>query len=216
MRQLTLVSLAILELTVVISGPVLISEKAMTENERHLNQTSALAQEFETQSEPERLREAAEALANVALAPEHDLKTRIQVRTKCLKLWLHLLELLDRSLDPNFDPSDVPERLVQPPPLPDGEVLRPGADPSRIPDSHARAEYEKAIKANRAKAKRYRMQVQLRPLNDQLTTEAESFIRNAYSPAAPDQKELSAAISEVKDPMRRAQLSNLLNPAPSH
>ena len=185
----------------------------MTENERYLKEAQTLAHEFEEQLEPERLRDAGMTLANVVLADEHDLKTRTQLRAKSLRLWLHLLDLLDRSLDPNFDPSDVPEKLVQPPPSPDGEVLRPGADPARIADPQARGEYEKAIAANRAKNKNYRIQLQLQRLNQQLTPQAETFIRNSYSSAIGDQKELSAAIDEVvKHPARKTQLAKLLKP----
>ena len=213
MRLPISLSLASLELAVLAGCAVPMSAKTMTENERYLKEAQTLAHEFEEQLEPERLRDAGMTLANVVLADEHDLKTRTQLRAKSLRLWLHLLDLLDRSLDPNFDPSDVPEKLVQPPPSPDGEVLRPGADPARIADPQARGEYEKAIAANRAKNKNYRIQLQLHRLNEQLTAQAETFIRNSYSSAIGDQKELSAAIDEVvKHPARKTQLAKLLKP----
>jgi hypothetical protein len=213
MRLPMTISLASMELAVLAGCAVPMSAKTMTENERYLKEAQRFAHEFEEQLEPERLRDAGMTLANVLLAEEHDLKPRAQVRAKALRLWLHLLDLVDRFLDPNFDSSDVPEKLVQPPPSPDGEVLRPGADPARIADPQTRALYEKAIAANRAKTKSYRLQLQLQRLNEQLTPQAERFIRNSYSSAIPDQKDLSAAIDEVtKHSARKAQLAKLLKP----
>lgn len=205
--------MAIIELAVLIGGSVQMSAKSMTKNETYLDQAQVLSRQFKDQSEPERLREASMALSNIVLAQEHDPGTRIQLRAKTLLLWLHLLEVLDDSLDPNFDPSAVPEKLVQPPESPDGEILRPGASPDRIADPIARAEYEKAIEANRAKQRKYRIQLQLHRLDGQLGSQAESFVLSAYSSTPSDQKELSAAINEViKHPARKARLLKLLRP----
>lgn len=188
----------------------------MAGNDRYLAEAQTLAKECEVQLEPERLREASVALANVGLAQEHDPRTRTQLRMESLLLWLRLLQLLDRSLDPNFNPADVPEKLVEPPPIPGGEILRPGADPSRIADPKARAQYERAIAANRAKNKNYQTQIHLRRLKEQLPSQAESFIRNSYSSAPGDQRELRTAIDQIiTDPARKAQLTKLLRPSHS-
>src|SRR5260370_12981561 len=94
--------------------------RPMTDNQKYLNEAQTRATEFETELEPERLRESSMALENVVLAKEHDTKTRTQFRANCLSMWLHLLQILDQFLDPNFNPKDVPENLVQPPPIPGG------------------------------------------------------------------------------------------------
>ena len=189
------------------------SAKSMTENEKYLNEAQVLAHRFQAEREPETLREASLALINVNLAREEELKTRNNVRERSLLEWLHVLDLLDGALDPHFDPADVPEKLVQPPPSPGGEVLRPGADPSRIADPKARAEYEKAIAANREKAAHYRVQTHLRRLDEQLEAQAESFMRDAYSPVPSDQRELRTAIEQtIQNPSRKAKLLKVLKP----
>ena len=183
----------------------------MSENEKYLKEAHAHTKEFEAQLEPERLRESSMALENVILAHEHDPKSRAQLRTDCLSLWLHVLQFLDRFLDPNFDPADVPTKLVQPPRTLGGVVYPPGADPAKIDDPNARAEYEKAIAANRAKADRYRLQTGLRRLNESIPPRAEAFIRNSYTSERHDQKELRTAIDTIiKDPRRKADLLKLL------
>lgn len=184
----------------------------MTDNQKYLNEAQARVKEFEAELEPERLREAYMALEDVILVQETDPKSRARLRTNALSLWLHLLQLLDRFLDPKFNPEDVPEMLVQPPPTTGDVVYPPGADPALIDDPKARAEYEKAIAANRAKADHYRLQINLRRLDERITPRAEAFIRNFYTPAAIDQKELQTAIDEIiRDPRRKAGLLKLLS-----
>lgn len=179
----------------------------MTENQKYLKEAHTHTKEFETQLEPELLRSAYMALENVILAQENDPKLRAQLRMDCLFLWLYLLQLLDRFLDPGFNPNDVPEKLVQPPPIPGGVVLRPGADPALIDDPKARAEYEKAIAANRAKAEQYRLQINLRRLDEQITLRAEAFIRNSYTFAPSDREEVKTAIlTTIKNPQRQEGL----------
>ena len=144
------------------------------------------------------------------LAREPDSEARTLVRSAALAAWLRLLALLDRSLDPAFDPKDVPEKLVDPPPLPGGVRLRPGADPSRIPDPAARAQYEQAIAANRAKARHYRQQIHLRRLDERMPARADAFITGSYAATPRDQEQLRAAIDQtIQDPRRKAHLLGL-------
>ncbi len=185
----------------------------MTENQKYLDDARGRIREFEAGLEPERLREAYMALENVSLAKEHVSKTRARLRTDSLSLWLGLLQILDHHLDPNFNPEDGPEELVQPPRTSDGVVYPPGADPALIRDPRARAEYEKAIAANRAKVENYRLQIHLRRLDERITQRAKEFIRGSYRPASDDQEELKKAIEEtIKDPGRKADLLKLLTP----
>jgi hypothetical protein len=201
-------------LALLIATPIEKRVKLMTQNQEYLKKADEHAKEFEAQLEPEHLREASMALDSVSLAQEHDPRTRAQVRTDCLSSWLHLLQLLDRFLDPNFDPNDVPQRLVQPPPTRGDVVYPPGADPALIDDPKARAEYEKAIAANREKAVRYRLQIQLGRLNERIPPRAEAFIHDAYTSAARDQDELGTAIETmITDPRRKAGLLKLLTPS---
>src|SRR5258706_9521778 len=91
--------------------------KPMMENEKYLKEAHAHAKEFEAQPDPEGLSSACMALDNVVLVQEPDPKIRGRLRKEALVSWLHLLELMDRFLDPNFDPKDVPEKLFHPPPV---------------------------------------------------------------------------------------------------
>ena len=104
-----------------------------------LDKAKSRMKEFESNPEAEFLREASIALDNVNQLLEHDAKVRAQLRADCLSAWLRLLAILDRSIDPKFDPKDLPETRVQAP-----------ADLNDNPK--ARAEFEKANAANRAKA----------------------------------------------------------------
>lgn len=188
----------------------------MTQNEKFLKDAEKHVKEFESEFEVERLREAYMALENVELAQEQDSKVRDQSRKECLYLWLEIVELLDHHLDPKFDPEDVPENLVQPPPTSTGIVYPPGADPKVIDNYEARAEYEKAIIANNAKISSYRLQTQLSRLDEPITRRAEAFIRHSYTSAPGDQAELRTAIDMViKDRQRKKNLLKLLaSPSP--
>ena len=186
----------------------------MADNEKYLNEAQAYVKKFEAEMEPERLREASLALEHMILAQETDPKTRAQLRTQSLLLWLHLLQILDRFLDPQFDPQNVPKKLIQPPPTTGGIVYPPGADPALIDDPKARADYEKAIAANRAKAEHYRLQIGLRRLDERIPLRAEAFIRNSYTSTPGDQRELKTAIDDtIKNSQRKAGLLRLLTPA---
>lgn len=180
---------------------------SMTDNEKLLKEAQARAIAFEAELDPERLRESYLALENVILGQEHNTGARTRLRAAALSMWLRLLQVLDRYLDPGFDPEETPEDLVQPPPIPGGAVLRPGAAPASIGDPQARAEYEEAIAANRAKAQHYRLQIKLRRLDERIYARAEAFIRGSFSFAPEDRQEASAAIlKSINNPQRQARL----------
>jgi hypothetical protein len=189
-------------------------KRSMTRNRKYLDEAEAHVKEFETEREPERLREAYMALENVSLSEEQDRVARAELRESCLSSWLRLLEVQDRFLDPAFNPKDVPPRLIQPPPTSGGVVYPPGADPTLIDDPVARTKYEDAVAANRAKLENYRLQVHLHRLDERLTPRAEAFIRDAYTSDPRDQAELRTALDQIiTHPPRKAALSKLLSPA---
>ena len=184
----------------------------MNENEKSLEEARAQAKDFEEGLDPGLLEEAYLSLRDVLLLEEEDSRIRGRLRMESLHLWLHLLALLDNLLDPDFDPDDVPPRAVEPPPTSDGVELRPGADPAKITDPKARAEYRKAIAAHAERTARYERQTDLRRLDEEITPLAEEFIQNFYTPASRDQEELKSAVDEViKDPKRKAALRKLLS-----
>lgn len=179
----------------------------MMENQRYLTEAHSHTNEFENQLEPDLLRLAYMALENVILAQESDPKLRAQLRADCLYLWLYLLQLLDRFLDPGFNPNDVPQKLIQPPPTTEGVVYPPGADPALIDDLGARAAYEQAICENEAKIAEYSLQVQLHRLDERITSRAEAFIRNSYTFTPSDRQEVKTAIlQKIKNSQRQERL----------
>lgn len=183
---------------------------AMPDNQASLRKAHTRIQEFEAKPEAERLREASLALSDVNLLQEQDVRIRSQVREDCLWGWLRLVDLVDRSIDPKFDPKDLPETTVQPPPTSKGVVYPPGADPALIDDPGARAEYEKARNAGRIKAERYRLQTELRRVSERIADLTSAFIRKNYSADNHDQQELKSAIEEIiKLPERKAELLKL-------
>ena len=185
----------------------------MSENQKNLHKADAALKQFETEMDPERLREAYLALENVIVVEERDSARRSSLRRDSLDLWLHMLDLIDRFLDPQFDPNDVPELRVQPPPDSDGKTYPAGSDPTLIKDPQSRAKYEKAIAANLAKANNYRLQINLRRLNQSIPERAESFIHKSYASTPEDQKELRSAIDKIiKNPARKAYLFKLFTP----
>ena len=203
--------LAMLGIAIFVATPFLLRNKYMTENEKYLKEAQKQIKEFEATLEAERLNEASMALENVNLTQEYDSKIRVRLRSDCLSSWLNLIQIVDQHLDPQFNSDDVPTKLVQPPPLSNGIVLRPGANPALIDDPKLRTEYEKAIADNRAKAENYRLQTQLRRLNESIPPRAEEFIRNSYSSAANDQEELKTAIEKIiENPERKTNLSKLI------
>jgi hypothetical protein len=205
-----LIFLTTLGLAILVVTPILLRNN-MTDNEKCLKQAQERIKAFETEKEAERLNEASMSLENIILAKEIKSEVRARLRKECLFLWLNILQTIDAHLDPKFDPKDVPEKLVQPSPLSDGEILRPGADPAKINDPQLRAEYEKAIAENRTKTINYRLQTQLRRLNEKIPSSANDFIRKSYTSSAADREELKNAIEKIiQNTERKTNLSQLV------
>lgn len=201
----------VISLAVSLIAPLVVEGKSMEANERHLAVAQTNVNEFEVHLGPERLREAYVALENIYLEEETDHEARRVVRRNTLYLWLQVVQHLDRYQEPNFNPKDVPELLVQPPPTRAGVVFPPGADPALIDNPDARAEYENAIAANRSKAERYNFQTELRLVDEEVTPRVKTFIRNSYTSVPADQEELRNAILEIiKNTRRKAELKQLL------
>ena len=99
-------------------------------------------------------------------------------RKKDVEIRLHAWRRLVGSIDPNWDPNDLPViNLV--PPLATG--LPSGVAPEAIKDPKLRTEYEAAIEKNRQKAERYSQQYRLRMWLKRFPKRAEEYIIQAYS-----------------------------------
>jgi len=104
-----------------------------------------------------------------------------QLRREQATLWLHAWRRLQRVIDPNWDPDDLPMINV---PAPDG--FPAGVAPEAVEDPQARARYKAAIVANREKAAKYDEQYRARQLQQHWLKTAEQFIISSYmvSPGA--------------------------------
>jgi hypothetical protein len=179
-----------------------------------LDEARAHTAQFEKAHDTEALRQGYEVLENVSIQDQREPEARHALRAEVLRLWLRMLSLLDQTIDPHFDPKDVPSRVVQPPPTKGGVVFPPGVEPERIDDPAARAQYEKAIAANQAKIDHYRLQVELRRLDERITPRAERFIHDSYTSDPRDLAELRVAIDQsVTNPTRKTALSKLVSQA---
>jgi hypothetical protein len=124
------------------------------------------------------------------------------LRKKQAKLWLRACQRIEKTIDNNWDPNDMPSLNVVPPAT---TGLPPGVAPSAIKDPKLRAEYEAAIEANRKKAGDYSEQHRVRDLKKYFIPMAERFIIGAYIelPMA----ELEGLLEQnISDPNKRASI----------
>jgi len=102
----------------------------------------------------------------------------VQRRMKDVEVRLHAWKRLTDTVDPNWDPNDMPFINV---PLPQGVEGISGMAPNNIKNLKLRAEYEAAIEKNKQKAKRYSEQYGLRKWLKRFPPKAERYIVRAYS-----------------------------------
>jgi hypothetical protein len=127
-------------------------------------------------------------------------------RDRVLAGWLALLGVIGETLDPTFDPDDLPAVRVSPPEE-DGAQAPPGIDPSMIRDPEKRRLYAEAITANRLKAERYATQSQLFNLRRVVLDDARAFMSGAYAGRMEEAGTVIAAAGlpdEVTAPLRAA------------
>jgi hypothetical protein len=145
---------------------------------------------------PERIHDAIETLEDIEpseITTPPDVRL---TRRDVLKAWFQVLATIDGSLDPKFNPDDVPEMSVSPP-ASGGVSFPPGVDPQAIRDPQARADYEVALAKNRKKADDYNLQTQLRLLNPKATGDTERFVKSHFHPTPEDRKEVGEVADEV-------------------
>jgi hypothetical protein len=185
-------------------------------NGKHMSETTARAAaqlaEFEQKKEPVCLQTAADLLEGVDLTQEKEAMKRLALRRETLETWLALLALIDKNLDPAFNPQDVPSTSVMPPRV--GNVAYPpGVDPKSISDPQARKQYEAAIKKNQQHAEQYRLQTLLRRLDESAMPKVERFIRLSYTTVPGDQRELTETVKKlIQNPQRAEKLTRAAAP----
>lgn len=116
---------------------------------------------------------------------------------------LHFFAELDPYLDPAWNEKNVPPQGV-PPPTTVGGVYGSGRiDPNTIPDPKVRAQYVKALEANKQEIQHYFVQMQLRRIDDRAMRFLQLLLSERYSNADKDRQEFeellaSAPISEAR------------------
>ncbi|WP_148040978.1 hypothetical protein [Montanilutibacter psychrotolerans] len=181
----------------------------MTDNENYLLAAQLRAGEFRTSRDPELLVLAYRAISQVVPSDESAPDTKAAIQTKALHAWLGLLDLVDRNIDPNFDPNQRVFRQVSPPEQGD-VVLMPGADPSLITDPVARKKYEEDIAANDEKLANIRRQTILRRIESDLAEGAVGAICSHYR-AMRSKDALRNAVNElISAPERKTTLLDVI------
>ncbi len=128
-----------------------------------------------------------------------------------LSLWFAIFNALDAEIAIDFNPDEVPELTVEPPPE---SGLPAGVSPASIKDPTVRKAYENALTANGLKNQRYRYQYALSQENLRAESEVEKFIASATASDPAHVPILQDRLAHAKlQPQRMAKLHALLVPA---
>jgi hypothetical protein len=149
---------------------------------------------FENERDPELIQEALESI-EVAQQEGDEVDPK-----EAVSRWLSFFAALDRNIDRQWDPEDVPVMGVIPP-VSEGVAHSPGVDPSKITDPAARQQYEQDLKANWAYAEHYRVQHLLRRIDERAMHRFERLLAERY-------KDSSADRTEVEELVKASPLSD--------
>jgi hypothetical protein len=164
-------------------------------------QVAAKFRAFEREHDPVLVHEALEIVEAAAR------DVAVEDRPACavqLARWLRFLAALDGQMDPEWDSRDVPAKGA-PLPAEHGVVYPSGeVDPATIPDPVARDEYERALKASKAKEERYRVQFQLRRIDERAMHAVGRLLERCHMHLPPDRQEFERqlAASTLSDATR--------------
>jgi hypothetical protein len=111
-----------------------------------------------------------------------------RVRLSRAELWLRAWRRVEQTRDPKWDPANPPPLCVAPPRQ---TGLRAGVPPTAVKDPKLRAEYERAIKANRERAEWFNEQSHAFLAWKMWLPAVEKFIIDACSKPAPKAAELA-------------------------
>jgi hypothetical protein len=127
-----------------------------------------------------------------------------QQRREDVQVRLHAWKRLLDTIDPNWDPNDLPLSNVVPP---SATGFPSGVAPEAIKDPKLRAEYEAAIQKNEQKAERYGEQYRLRRWLKPFPKRAEEYIIQAYSKPPFDVEELKQYLDKyIADAPTKARI----------
>jgi hypothetical protein len=111
---------------------------------------------------------------------------------------LRFLDALDRFIDPTWDPARPPVKGV-PPPADYGGVVFPSGevDPLAIADPAVRAEYERALKANKNDRKAWDIQFQLRQIDERAMHHLARFVGEMGSQSGEVRRSFEDALARI-------------------
>jgi hypothetical protein len=159
------------------------------------------------------LRKAGDLIGQIEVHGLPVYEERRYARTAKLELWLALLDAIDSTKDPAFDPADLPASKISIPPetpmKPDHMIVTPEG----IADPVERERYNEAVAANAAKTTRYCEQKELRQLDMVLSARAQDYIRTVLLKSPQSVKEMNHAIAiHIHDAGRSEYLRSLVVP----
>jgi hypothetical protein len=178
----------------------------MGTNEQIIKDVTALAEQFDEKPDAELLRNAYQKLEGVRLHTEIRLENKLRMRAATSALWIRMLNRIDTYLPADFDPENAPGMQPTLPPAKSGQSYPPGTDPQTIRDPQDRSAYIKAITDHRNSQERYRLQMHLYRLNEQLTESARNYFVLAYQGTPQEQQELKMILQNgIKREDRKAE-----------
>lgn len=121
-----------------------------------------------------------------------------------LAAWLAIFDILDSELAADFNPAEVPQMTVAPPPE---SGLPAGVAPDSIKDPAMRKKYKEALSSNGIKNQRYRYQYALLQEAERAEAEVEDYITSVWLAEPALSTSLQRRLDAAKLlPQRRAKL----------
>jgi hypothetical protein len=118
-------------------------------------------------------------------------KTGPEKQRERARRWLTVLNRLDETIGPDFDPNELPVLGVVPP-----AGLPVGVAPDAIDDPGLRQRYEAELEDNKQKAKRYAERFRARQLRQLYEPGAVRYVAKAFGPSQPARAELARLLDE--------------------
>jgi hypothetical protein len=150
---------------------------------------------------------------------DHDDLMAMQTSDRQLKtkLWLKLLNQIDKMRDGDYDFNDPKNgysanvAIPVNPAIPNSYVYPAGGDPAYIKEPELREAYKEAIRKNHEKYLRANFELQLKGLDEDSTMLALRYFYSAYAKNPRDAKELIECLDILTDLNHKAKIEEQLH-----